>query len=49
MKRDCYESPSCMVTRVCPETGFAGSGSGSEDPQAKYFDIFQGEDDKEFS
>jgi len=47
MKRDCYESPSCMVTRVCPETGFAGSGG--EDPQAKYFDIFQGEDDKEFS
>ena len=36
-----------MVTRVCPETGFAGSGS--EESKAKYFDIFQGEDDKEFS
>ena len=45
MKRDCYESPLCLVERVCLETGFAGSG----DPQARYFDIYQGEEDKEFS
>lgn len=47
MKRDCYESPSCSVEWVCLEAGFASSGG--EDPQARYFDLCQGEDDTEFS
>jgi len=42
MKRDCYESPSCLVERVCLETGFAAS------PQQQ-FDLKQGDPDYEFA
>ena len=46
MKKSVYEVPSLIVADVRPENGFAGSPGGDSSP---YFDICQGEDDKEFS
>lgn len=45
MKKTVYEVPSLIVAEVRPENGFAGSPGGA----SPYFDICQGEDDKEFS